>query len=584
MGKSSVSESNNATDGLRNVFLKGVVSVIAIAGIFTSLGALQMVVTAQASTGTIDVWWPTNGSALSGVQPFRAMLEGADVSSYNMFWEVDGGTYNAMPTNNASYPHKEASVDVSSWNWQPSGNYDVTFIAQNLQGGEIARTSVEVQVANPSGGATASPSQPQQQSSQPSSQSQPSANSASSAITVGAPANGADVSGATTFAASLTNTDPADYYMFWEVGNGVYNQMSTNGNGKSVTVDLSAWNWEPSGDYTITFIAQNLQGGEIARTSVNIHVGGGGSAPVAAPAVSVPASPALSVGIGGVNLYVDPASDAAQAAASIKSSDPSDASLLQMIANQPTGEWFGNWNTNVQNDVNAAVTAAAADGGSEPVLVAYNIPDRDCGGYSSGGATNASQYASWIRSFAAGIGGRRAIVILEPDATSDTSCLSSSDASARWSMLSDAVNVLKSAGATVYLDAGHADWVDPTTMAANLRASGIANADGFALNVSNFYSTSDNEQYGDAVSAQVGGKHFVIDTGRNGAGSQGAQWCNPQGAALGAAPTTNTGSSPVDAFLWVKPPGESDGACNGGPSAGTFWPGYAEQLARNAGW
>ena len=57
-------------------------------------------------------------------------------------------------------------------------------------------------------------------------------------------------------------------------------------------------------------------------------------------------------------------------------------------------------------------------------------------------------------------------------------------------------------------------------------------------------------------------------------------WCNPSGRSVGARPTTATGDALVDAFLWVERPGESDGACHGGPAAGTFWPEYALGLMR----
>lgn len=43
----------------------------------------------------------------------------------------------------------------------------------------------------------------------------------------------------------------------------------------------------------------------------------------------------------------------------------------------------------------------------------------------------------------------------------------------------------------------------------------------------------------------------------------------------------DTGNTFIDAFLWVKPPGESDGTCNGGPPAGKFWLDYALGLIRN---
>jgi endoglucanase len=81
----------------------------------------------------------------------------------------------------------------------------------------------------------------------------------------------------------------------------------------------------------------------------------------------------------------------------------------------------------------------------------------------------------------------------------------------------------------------------------------------------------------------VGGKHFVIDSGRNGLGPDtSGEWCNPAGRALGIRPTTNTGVAGLDAFLWIKTPGESDGACNGAPAAGQWWADYALGLAERA--
>ena len=64
----------------------------------------------------------------------------------------------------------------------------------------------------------------------------------------------------------------------------------------------------------------------------------------------------------------------------------------------------------VRNDVNRA-----ADKGTVPVLVAYNIPFRDCAQFSAGGATSVAEYEAWIDGFAAGIGSHEAVVILEPD-------------------------------------------------------------------------------------------------------------------------------------------------------------------------
>src|SRR6266545_5571600 len=49
------------------------------------------------------------------------------------------------------------------------------------------------------------------------------------------------------------------------------------------------------------------------------------------------------------------------------------------------------------------------------VLVVYNIPGRDCGGLSAGGALTTADYKAWIDGFAAGVGSHKAVVILEPD-------------------------------------------------------------------------------------------------------------------------------------------------------------------------
>ncbi len=277
----------------------------------------------------------------------------------------------------------------------------------------------------------------------------------------------------------------------------------------------------------------------------------------------------------GRRLYVDPSSPAAQQAAAWRETRPQDAAEMDEIASAPQAQWFGDWNPDVAQAVNQHVSHAAAQG-RWTLLVAYNLPARDCGGHSGGGTT---QYQAWIREFARGIGDRPAAVILEPDALAGLDCLSAADQQTRLALLRDAVTVLR--GKAVYLDAGHSAWHSAATMAARLQQAGIAQATGFSLNVSNFRTTADELAYGRAIAAQVG-KHFVIDTGRNGLGPNGDEWCNPPGRALGPRPTTATGDGLVDAFLWIKQPGFSDGPCNGGPAAGAWWADYALGLARRS--
>jgi len=284
--------------------------------------------------------------------------------------------------------------------------------------------------------------------------------------------------------------------------------------------------------------------------------------------------------LAGRRFYVDPNSAAQRQAETLRRSRPQDAELLAQIAQRPVARWLGGWVADIAREVDAAASTVTGTG-ALPVFVAYNIPGRDCGLYSAGGAHGSDAYREWIRSFARGLRGRQAMVILEPDALSGMDCLTPALQQERLALLADAVNILKAQQALVYLDAGNARWKSAEVMASRLRLARIDQADGFSLNVSNYLPDAVNIAYGERVSKLVGGKHFIIDTSRNGLGTA-TDWCNPRGQALGVAPTTNTGHPLVDAFLWVKQPGESDGTCKGGPSAGSWWTEIALELSRAA--
>ncbi len=307
--------------------------------------------------------------------------------------------------------------------------------------------------------------------------------------------------------------------------------------------------------------------------------------PIAAGPIQRPAPrPPGANPLAGARLYVDPSGPARRQVDAWRSSRPADAAAIERIAGQPHADWIGEWSSPAAESVDRRVTQID-DAGAVAVLVVYNIPFRDCGQYSAGGAADATRYRVWIREVARGIKGRRVVVILEPDALPlMTKCLTPADQQTRLDLIADAVRVLGASASTkIYLDAGHAGWIPAAEMATRLRSAGVEGADGFALNVSNYLATPELVAYGKEISAQLGGKHFVLDTSRNGNGATAdAQWCNPDGRALGHAPTTSTGEPLVDAFLWIKPPGESDGTCNGGPRAGEWWPDYALGLARRA--
>ncbi|MDT0345209.1 glycoside hydrolase family 6 protein [Streptomyces litchfieldiae] len=287
----------------------------------------------------------------------------------------------------------------------------------------------------------------------------------------------------------------------------------------------------------------------------------------------------------GTSFYRDPNSQVARWTAA-NQGDSRHAVISQVIDSRPQGIWFSSYRPSTVTADVRAVTDPAAAAGRTPVLVVYQLPYRDCGGASSGGAPDHAAYDRWIDGFAAGLGDDPVVVILEPDSLALTTCLDSSQLAGRNASLSRAGSVIHAANpnARVYYDAGHSAWHSPSAMASRLRAAGVTtNGDGIVSNVSNYRTTSDEVVYAKAVLGQLGDADLgaVIDTSRNGRGpAADSEWCDPPGRGLGRAPTANTGDSQIDAFLWVKPPGEADGCA---AAAGQFSAQVAYELALNAG-
>ncbi|HET9608377.1 MAG TPA: glycoside hydrolase family 6 protein [Acidimicrobiales bacterium] len=415
---------------------------------------------------------------------------------------------------------------------------------------------------------------------------------------------------------------------------------------------------------------------------------------MAAPASAAP--PAT-----GDDLYVPPPDHGAkrQIADLTAQGDKEAADLIRAMIDTPQAVWFtAGTPASVKREVRSTVTRAVAKR-TIPVLVAYNIPFRDCAQFSAGGATTQAEYEAWIDGFAAGIGDREAIVILEPDGlgiipwydpygSADGSdalewCQPAeadpaTAAAERFAMLGYAVDALADLPhVTTYLDGTHSAWLGVGDIAHRLVQAGVADADGFFLNASNYQFTVNNEHYGGWISAciayatevaagdffgcpnqywnggplpakiaellgewtgvalssfgewsadaddptlntsgidlrystMLGGVEptygYVIDTSRNGQGPwqppaypDPQDWCNPPDRGLGLPPTLDTGEPLVDAYLWIKIPGESDGECTRGlgpagetidpewgridPAAGDWFPEMALELASNA--
>jgi endoglucanase len=263
--------------------------------------------------------------------------------------------------------------------------------------------------------------------------------------------------------------------------------------------------------------------------------------------------------------------------------DAKAAMIRERIADQPQARWFATYNPDEIEGQVRDYTNEASSAGRTGVLVAYSMTNRDCGGASAGGAPDSDGYRGWISKLAAGIGNRRTIVVLEPDALPHLDqCLSEDQQQERLGLIKYAAQTLKSTApnARIYYDVGNSTWNPAGEMADRAKAAGITEyGDGIALNTSNFNTTGSEVAYGKDLLAAIGdsGLRMVVDTSRNGAGKAGdGQWCDPAGRKLGHDPTTNTGDSLVAAYLWVKRPGESDG-CSAG--AGQFSPDTAYELS-----
>lgn len=254
------------------------------------------------------------------------------------------------------------------------------------------------------------------------------------------------------------------------------------------------------------------------------------------------------------------------------------------LATQPTVYWLTPELDPVDKvwDRIAHLAAEARDQDAALAIVIYGLPGRDCGNHSAGGLDPAS-YAEWTSLIGRALRNAQdvqKIVILEPDSLAlAPEC---GNVAERVEQLSGAVDRLTGVNTWIYLDGGHSAWLPAQQMADLIRQVGVLDRiRGFATNVSNYQTTSDEFDYAREVSRLLGGAHALVDTSRNGAGPAGAEWCNPPGRLVGD-PGGTYGDDVVDTNLWIKPPGESDGECNGGPAAGVWWPEAAVQLTSAA--
>src|SRR5215472_1953020 len=212
----------------------------------------------------------------------------------------------------------------------------------------------------------------------------------------------------------------------------------------------------------------------------------------------------------GTRFFVPPPSSGApqQVLQLLKGHDLKDAKLIAEMETYPRAVWFTSGTPAQVTQQVRQTMAQAAIQRAVPVLVAYDIPGRDCAQYSAGGALTQADYQAWIAGFAAGIGRGKAIVILEPDSLGllPSNCGGPSSTypftdDERYAEIQYAVTTLEAQpGASVYLDGTHSAWQSVGTMTQRLLAAGVQQSQGFFINVSNYQPTPNLVDYGTWIS------------------------------------------------------------------------------------
>ncbi|KAK4098406.1 carbohydrate-binding module family 1 protein [Parathielavia hyrcaniae] len=310
--------------------------------------------------------------------------------------------------------------------------------------------------------------------------------------------------------------------------------------------------------------------------------------------------------------------------------DQTNAAKVQYVQNNVgTFVWISN--IFLLRDIDDAISdaRAAKASGKNPIvgLVLYNLPDRDCSAGESSGELSLSQNGlnryrnEYVLPFAQKLKAASDLqfaVVLEPDAIGNmvtgTSSFCQNARGPQQDGIAYAIQQLQASNIHLYLDVANAGWLGwPDNLkltAAEVstilqKAGSNAKIRGYSSNISNYnqYQTSNPPAYTEGSPSPDESRYatnlanalrerglptsFIIDQGRverPGARSEWGQWCNISPAGFGQPPTTNTNNPVVDALVWVKPGGESDGECgmSGAPRAGAWFDAYAQMLATNA--
>jgi len=321
------------------------------------------------------------------------------------------------------------------------------------------------------------------------------------------------------------------------------------------------------------------------------------------PATS-PAAPQQNPFVG-ADFFVD-SGYGKKVAASMKAAPPELAKKMAKLERMPTALWM-------ISIASVGALPSWLDGAAKqqkkskkpvvPIVVVYDLPNRDCSSESSAGELDAanggearyrSEFIDKIAEQLSAHPEQRIVVLLEPDSLPNVAtnlnvekCRLSADV--YQSAVAYAISKLSLPNVYLYLDAAHAGWLGwdaNRNSAAKVfkavldKAGGPDRIRGFVTNVSNYNALDGEwgkklepsnpcpnelayiEKLNESLTAAgIPNKGFLIDTSRNGvadARSRWGSWCNVKNAGVGERPRAAPRPL-IDAYIWVKPPGESDG-------------------------
>jgi cellulose 1,4-beta-cellobiosidase len=346
----------------------------------------------------------------------------------------------------------------------------------------------------------------------------------------------------------------------------------------------------------------------------------------------------------GVNFFINPEYVANVEATAKK--HPDEADTIRKVAQYPSAVWLDSIKSveNLKGWLDEAKKQQDASGKpTMTMVVVYDLPNRDCSAAASAGELKVSENGEqrYKKEFIDPItaefkahADQPIAVVLEPDSLGNLATNMSLPMcqEARSAYKNGVVYAIKSfalPNVSVYLDAAHSGWLgwDDNRMKIGKifktvlsDAGGPQMIRGFATNTSNYTSLSNRDgavleptnpcpnelTYVKTLAKTLemfGFKNhaFIIDTSRNGKGNirkAWGNWCNIHGAGLGERPRAEPAPG-IDAYFWIKPPGESDGisdpsqprfdpmcaspdAAKGAPQAGKWFESYFMDLVRNA--